>query len=86
MKIAAVCAKDEIYAPEYAVDGMALKEFYTTGIDPESNQLVSEDYYFCMLARSRGFKVYAAPWAHVTHSGMYVYDSQLQPNWVELNT
>lgn len=75
---------DEV--PEYAVEGMALKEFYTTGIDPESNQLVSEDYYFCMLARSRGFKVYAAPWAHVTHTGTYVFDSHLQPNWVELNT
>lgn len=72
--------------PEYAVEGMSLKEFYTTGIDPESGQLVSEDYYFCRLARSRGFKVYAAPWARVTHTGTYIYDSQLQPNWVELNT
>lgn len=68
--------------PEYVVDGMTLKEFYTTGIDPESNELVSEDYYFCRLARSYGFKVYVAPWVRLTHTGPYVYDSQLEPNWL----
>jgi hypothetical protein len=68
--------------PSYHVDGKSIKEFYTTGIDPESSQLVSEDYYFCRLARSHGFKVYAAPWAHLTHTGPYIYDSQLEPNWL----
>jgi hypothetical protein len=68
--------------PSYFLDGKSIKEFYTTGIDPESSQLVSEDYYFCRLARSHGFKVYAAPWAHLTHTGPYVYDSQLEPNWL----
>lgn len=68
--------------PEYAIEGMIVKEFYTTGIDPESGELVSEDYYFCRLARSFGFKVYAAPWVHLTHTGPYIYDSQLQPNWL----
>jgi hypothetical protein len=68
--------------PEYAVQGMKVKEFYTTGIDPESGELVSEDYYFCRLAGSYGFKVYAAPWARLSHTGPYVYESQLQPNWL----
>jgi hypothetical protein len=68
--------------PSYHLDGKSIKEFYTTGIDPESSQLVSEDYYFCRLARSHGFKVYAAPWAHLTHTGPYIYDSQLEPNWL----
>jgi hypothetical protein len=68
--------------PEYAIEGKTVKEFYTTGIDPESSELVSEDYYFCRLARSYGFKVYAAPWVHVTHTGPYIYDSQLPPNWL----
>lgn len=70
------------YVPDYVVDGRTVKEFYTTGIDPETNELVGEDYYFCRLARSYGFKVYAAPWVHLTHTGPYVYDSQLEPNWL----
>ncbi len=68
--------------PSYVVDGKSIKEFYTTGIDPETNQLVSEDYYFCRLARSQGFKVYAAPWVHLTHTGPYVFESQLEPKWL----
>jgi hypothetical protein len=68
--------------PSYVVDGVTLKEFYTTGIDADTSELVGEDYYFCRLARSHGFKVYAAPWVHLTHTGPYVYDSQLEPNWL----
>jgi hypothetical protein len=68
--------------PSYVVDGKLIKEFYTTGIDPDSSQLVSEEYYFCRLARSHGFKVYAAPWARLTHTGQYVYESQPEPNWL----
>jgi hypothetical protein len=70
------------HVPEYLVDGMAVKEFYTTGIDPETSELVGEDYYFCRLARSCGFKVYAAPWVNLTHTGQYIYESQLEPNWL----
>jgi hypothetical protein len=68
--------------PSYIVGGKSIKEFYTTGIDPETNQLVSEDYYFCRLARSHEFKVYAAPWVRLTHTGPYVYESQLEPKWL----
>lgn len=66
----------------YVVDGVTLKEFFTTGIDAETSELVGEDYYFCRLARSCGFTVYAAPWVHLTHTGPYVYDSQLEPHWL----
>ena len=68
--------------PSYIVGGKWIQEFYTTGIDPETNQLVSEDYYFCRLARSRGFQVYAAPWIRLTHTGPYVFESQLEPKWL----
>jgi hypothetical protein len=68
--------------PSYIVGGKSIKEFYTTGIDPETNQLVSEDYYFCRLARSHDFKVYAAPWARLSHTGPYVYESQFEPKWL----
>lgn len=68
--------------PSYFVGGKSIKEFFTTGIDPETDQLVSEDYYFCRLARSHEFEVYAAPWAHLTHTGSYVFESEIEPKWL----
>jgi hypothetical protein len=60
--------------PDYAPDRRVIKEFYATTIDPESGRLITEDYHFCRQARSRGFKIYAAPWAHLFHAGTYVFD------------
>ncbi|UMB70748.1 hypothetical protein [Mycobacterium paraterrae] len=68
--------------PSYVVGGQTIKEFYKVDIEAGTNRLVSEDYYFCFLARSCGFKVFAAPWVHLTHTGPYEYDSELQPNWL----
>jgi hypothetical protein len=36
---------------------------------------ISEDYYFCDLARSAGIEIFAAPWMHFTHTGSFAYDS-----------
>lgn len=53
-------------------------EFFATSIDEESgNRLLSEDYHFCKIARKAGFKVYAAPWANLTHTGTYMFSGQL---------
>jgi hypothetical protein len=60
--------------PEYAPDREVIKEFYATTTDPESGRLITEDYHFCMLARSHGYKIYAAPWVRVRHAGTYVFD------------
>jgi hypothetical protein len=68
--------------PTYVVGGATIREFYATDIHPETNGLISEDYYFCLLARRHGFKIYAAPWVHLTHTGPYEFDSELQPNWL----
>ena len=54
-----------------------INEFFDTSIDEESNRLLSEDYHFCKIARKAGFKVYAAPWANLTHSGTYNFSGQL---------
>lgn len=56
-----------------------IKEFFATSIDPESdNRLLSEDYHFCKLARKNGFKVHAAPWVQLSHTGTYVFSGALQ--------
>ena len=54
-----------------------IKEFFTTCIEPETNVLLSEDYYFCRLARQYGHKVYAAPWVQLGHLGSYLFEGQL---------
>ena len=65
-----------------AVDDQTAKieinEFFATSIDKESgNRLLSEDYHFCKIAREAGFKVWAAPWAHLSHTGTYIFNGML---------
>ena len=52
-------------------------EFFATSIDEVSNRLLSEDYHFCKIARQAGFRVYAAPWANLSHSGTYNFSGTL---------
>ena len=54
-----------------------IHEYFATSIDEPTNRLLSEDYHFCKLARQNGFKVYAAPWAQLTHSGTYNFNGTL---------
>ena len=64
---------DVITEPEY------IKEFFTTSIDPDSgNRLLSEDYHFCKLARTHGYKIHMAPWVQLSHTGTYIFDGTLQ--------
>jgi len=56
-----------------------IKEYFATSIDPDANnRLLSEDYHFCKLARQHGFKIHAAPWAELSHTGTYVFSGALQ--------
>lgn len=65
---------------EYAPDRHLIKEFYATTIDPDSGRLITEDYHFCRLARSHGFKIYAAPWVRLFHAGTYVFERRFDLN------
>jgi hypothetical protein len=70
--------------PEYAPDEKPIKEYYATATDP-SGRLITEDYHFCLLARSHGFKIYAAPWVRLGHVGTYVFDRRFDVNWLNLS-
>jgi len=70
--------------PEYAPDRRVIKEFYATTTDPESGRLISEDIHFCMLARSHGYKIYAAPWVRLSHAGTYVFDRRFDLDSLKL--
>ena len=57
--------------------GAIMTEFWGTSIDPDTNALLSEDYHFCKLARDNGIKVWAAPYARLTHTGTYQFSGRL---------
>jgi hypothetical protein len=74
--------------PEYINDMFAvtddhtekkvIKEYFATSIDTTSgNRLLSEDYHFCKIAREAGYKIWAAPWAQLSHTGSYVFSGYL---------
>lgn len=74
-----VYKRDMYMATEVNREDQYIKEYFATSIDPEANnRLLSEDYHFCKLARKNGFKIYAAPWAQLSHTGTYIFSGALQ--------
>lgn len=70
---------DMYMATEVVKQPKMIKEFFATSIDPEAgNRLLSEDYHFCKIARKQGFKIHAAPWVQLSHTGTYVFSGALQ--------
>ena len=60
-------------------NGQEITEYFATMIEPETQLLLSEDYYFCRKAREAGFKVWAAPWVQLSHVGMFPFEGKLIP-------
>jgi hypothetical protein len=58
-----------------------ITEFFATSIEPDGERLLSEDYHFCKMWRDKcDGKVWAAPWAQLTHIGTYAFDGILMPS------
>jgi len=82
-----VIAKIKEVVPHYSNDmftvvnpkdvGTLIANMFDTSISPADNRYMSEDYHFCDLARANGFKIHAAPWAQLTHTGTYIFSGQL---------
>jgi hypothetical protein len=51
--------------------------FFDCIIDPETKRYLSEDYFFCQMARKIGIKVWLAPWITLTHAGTTIYGGSL---------
>lgn len=69
---------DVFFAVDTERKPRVIKQFFDTSIDATSgNRLLSEDYHFCKIARDAGFKVWAAPWAELSHTGSYVFNGRL---------
>ena len=54
-------------------------EYFACAIEPGTERLLSEDYYFCMKARENKIKVHAAPWVRLGHFGTYLFEGTLLP-------
>lgn len=66
----------EFSDPEYKPNWIA--EYFATSIDEDTGcRLLSEDFHFCKLARKNGIKIWAAPWAQLTHCGTYNFHGNL---------
>ena len=50
-----------------------IHDFFKVGVNPETHQYDSEDYWFCVDAKAIGFKVWMAPWMRTSHMGTYKF-------------
>jgi GT2 family glycosyltransferase len=46
-------------------------QFFESGMDEETGEFLSEDYFFCQKWRKAGGKVYCAPWVGTVHIGTH---------------
>ena len=56
---------------------MRTRTEYFTNISGPDGLRLSEDYSFCYKWRATGNEVWAAPWVHVTHVGLYEFEGRL---------
>ena len=62
-----------------AISNDRITEYFACAIEPGTERLLSEDYFFCWKAREAGLKVWAAPWAQLGHFGSYLFEGGLLP-------
>ena len=72
------------YRPDHvrtaAFDGSReIMMYFQADIDPitDSKRYLSEDYWFCQLARNAGLKVWLCPWIQLNHVGSYIFGGSL---------
>jgi len=51
--------------------------FFDCVIDPESRRYLSEDYFFCRMARKAGLSVWMCPWMKINHVGSYIFKGDM---------
>lgn len=52
-------------------------DFFRVGINPDTRQYDSEDYWFCIDCRAIGFKVWMLPWVNTSHTGVYTWKGDM---------
>lgn len=54
---------------ESGLIGDHLSALFSPLIDPDTRQLLSDDFAFCRRARDAGFRLWLAPWMRTSHTG-----------------
>lgn len=54
---------------ESGLVGDTLYALFQPLTDPDSGQMMSDDYAFCRRARDAGFRIWLAPWMRTSHTG-----------------
>ena len=54
-----------------------LYQYFNTCICEKTKTLLSEDYYFCKLAKENGYTIYGAPWVNLSHTGPYTFTGMI---------
>ena len=58
--------------------GDEITEFFATSIEPGTERLLSEDYHFCHVWRTKcDGKIFAAPWVTLAHAGSYIFEGMM---------
>jgi hypothetical protein len=57
--------------------GKMMTGFFMIGIDQETRDFLSEDYWFCREWRKMGGEVHICPWIKTTHTGMFTFRANL---------
>jgi glycosyltransferase involved in cell wall biosynthesis len=66
----------EYYDPDH---DQTMLEFFRSEIDPDTNMMMGEDYWFCQLATKHGVNIHAAPWVRLGHVGTYMFEGGAAP-------
>lgn len=71
-----------LYKPDHVrtenFDGSRkIMAYFHCDIDPTSGRYLSEDYWFCQLARTAGLKVWLCPWVELQHVGSMIFGGSL---------
>ena len=54
-------------------DDVEMAELFPIGVDPDTGRYLSEDWYFCMLARRAGFRIWIDRRIRLRHAGRHVF-------------
>jgi hypothetical protein len=50
-----------------------IHDFFRVGVNTETREYDSEDYWFCTNCAALGYKIWMMPWVRTTHMGTYTY-------------
>jgi hypothetical protein len=70
---------NDVHVLGQSIGADRITEYFACAVEPGTERLLSEDYYFCWKAREAGLSVWAAPWVQLGHFGTYLFEGGLIP-------